>query len=209
MTSRPACADRFDPVDPNLDSELSRAGASRRLLIPAVAAGLILAAAGCSDGGGPRDGVLAARSTANDRDPHGRQGLTSTPLAELQGRNGLVLAIASARRDPGGYLTVRGALRNDGVERTVVPAELRGDELAVLRTGPSLAGATVVDFARRERYYVLRDTSGHPLTTTGLSTREAGESVNVFMQFPAPPASTTTVGFQLPLFDTANIKISG
>ncbi len=66
-----------------------------------------------------------------------------------------------------------------------------------------------MDFARGKRYYVLRDTDGRPLTTTGLSTLRAGESVHVFMQFPAPPASTTTVGFQLPLFDTANIKVSG
>ncbi|MFD7283650.1 hypothetical protein ACFV80_43335 [Streptomyces sp. NPDC059862] len=67
-----------------------------------------------------------------------------------------------------------------------------------------------MDFARSKRYYVLRDTDGNPLTTTGLSTlKVAGESVWVFMQFPVPPARTTTVGFQLPLFDTADIKISG
>ncbi|MFG2794154.1 hypothetical protein [Streptomyces sp. NPDC048419] len=92
---------------------------------------------------------------------------------------------------------------------TVVPAELRGDELAVYRTGPSLASATVVDFDHAKRYYVLRDSSRHPLTTTGLSTLKPGESVRVFMQFPAPPASTSTVGLQLPTFDTANIKIGG
>lgn len=90
----------------------------------------------------------------------------------------------------------------------MVPAELRGNELEVLRTGPSLGGATVVDFAQHKRYYVLRDTDGRPLTTTGLTTLKADESVHVFMRFPAPPMSTTTVGFQLPLFDTANINIS-
>ncbi|WP_406451401.1 hypothetical protein [Streptomyces sp. NBC_01622] len=120
------------------------------------------------------------------------------------------MTITSAERDPvAGYLTVRGNLKNDGAGTVVVPAELRGNELDVLRTGPSLGGATVVDFSQHKRYYVLRDTDGRPLTTTGLSTLKAGESVHVFMQFPAPPTSTTTIGFQLPLFDTANIKISG
>ncbi|WP_323183699.1 hypothetical protein [Streptomyces prunicolor] len=119
------------------------------------------------------------------------------------------MTITSAERNRAGCLTVSGDLKNDGASTAVVPAELRGNELDVLRTGPSLGGATVVDFAQRKRYYVLRDTDGRPLTTTGLSTLKVGESVHVFMQFPAPPTSTTTVGFQLPLFGTANIKISG
>ncbi|MET7685202.1 hypothetical protein [Streptomyces sp. NPDC005423] len=179
---------------------------TRRLLIPAVAVGLMLAAAGCTDDGTLRSGVMTAVSGSASRE---QQGLASTPLAELQGQNDLTLTITSAERDPAGYLTVRGDLRNDGSQPAVVPAELRGDELAVLKTGPSLAGATVTDFAQRKRYYVLRDTSGHPLTMTGLTTLKAGEDVDVFMQFPAPPASTTKVGFQLPLFDTATITISG
>ncbi|WP_346186460.1 hypothetical protein [Streptomyces osmaniensis] len=133
---------------------------------------------------------------------------TSAALAELQGRDGLPLIITSAERGPAGYLTVRGDLKNGAAETVVVPAELRGNERDVFRAGPS-AGATVVDFARSKRYYVLRDTDGRPLTTTGLSTLKAGERVHVFMQCPAPPASTTTVGFQLPQFDTANIQVSG
>jgi hypothetical protein len=181
----------------------------RQLLTPVLAAGLILGASGCAGGGNQDGGALATASATNGSAPRGKQGLAGTGLADLQGQNGLALTITSADRDPAGYLTVRGDLKNDGAQTAVVPAELRGDELAVLRTGPSLAGATVTDFVQRKRYYVLRDTSGHPLTTTGLSTLNAGESVHVFMQFPAPPASTTSVGFQLPLFDTATIKISG
>ncbi|MET7486738.1 hypothetical protein [Streptomyces sp. NPDC005538] len=128
----------------------------------------------------------------------------------MQGQGSLDLTITSAERDQAsGYLTVSGELNNDGAQTAVVPAELRGNELDVLRAGPSLGGATIVDFAQHKRYYVLRDTDGRPLTTTGLPILKAGESVHVFMQFPAPQTSTTTVGLQLPLFDTANITISG
>lgn len=181
----------------------------RRIAALAITAGLMLGAAACSYGSQQQDRALAAASDAGSSAPRPQEGRARAPLAELQGQNGLALTITSAERNPAGYLTVRGDLKNDGAELTVVPAELRGNELKVLRTGPSLAGATVVDFARSKRYYVLRDTDGRPLTTTGLSTLKAGESVRVFMQFPAPPASTTTVGFQLPLFETASIKISG
>ncbi|ALO10769.1 hypothetical protein AQF52_5175 [Streptomyces venezuelae] len=36
----------------------------------------------------------------------------------------------------------------------------------------------------------------------------AGKSAPVFMQFPAPPASTTEVSFQLPTFEPATLKLS-
>ncbi|MFD3842398.1 hypothetical protein ACFWWC_40050 [Streptomyces sp. NPDC058642] len=134
------------------------------------------------------------------------------PLAarrSLKAQNGLSLSLTSATRDRTGYLTIHATLRNNAQHTTVVPAELRGTERDVVKRGPSLAGATVTDFTQNKRYYVLRDTDHRPLTTTGLNTLKAGESVRVFMQFPAPPASTTTVGFHLPLFDTATIKITG
>ncbi|MCX5357240.1 hypothetical protein OG864_00360 [Streptomyces sp. NBC_00124] len=177
-----------------------------------ITVGLTLAVAGCSDSGGSTlpDRAVAAAQEGGSAVPRSQQERTAAPQAELAGRNGLVLTITVAERDrAAGYLTVRGDLTNNGPKTTAVPAALRGNEADILRTGSSLAGATVVDFSARKRYYVLRDTEDRPLTTTGLSSLEPGESARVFMQFPAPPPSTTTVGFHLPLFDTANITISG
>ncbi|MEU6260447.1 hypothetical protein [Streptomyces sp. NPDC047043] len=186
----------------------TRTSLGRSLAALTATAGLALGIAGCSQDSQQPDLTQAAAAHTSGSAPRAQQDQPSTPLAELQGQNGLTLTITSAEREAAGYLTVHGNLINDASETTVVPAELRGNELDILRTGPSLAGATLVDFTHSKRYYVLRDTTGHPLTTTGLSTLKAGENVRVFMQFPAPPASTTTVGFQLPLFDTANIKIA-
>ncbi|MDH6222710.1 hypothetical protein M2283_010062 [Streptomyces pseudovenezuelae] len=135
----------------------------KRLTALMITAGLAFGAVGCSGDGTQQDRALAAA-------PEDQLARTGSPLAELQGQNHLSLTITSAERDPAGYLTVRGDLKNDGSQVAVVPAELRGNELKVLRAGPSLAGATVVDFAQNKRYYVLRDTDGRPLTTTGLST---------------------------------------
>lgn len=78
----------------------------------------------------------------------------------------------------------------------------------MLKHGNSLGGATLVDAVGKKRYYVLRDTDGRPLTTTGLGIVSGGDSVEVFMQFPAPPASTTDVSFQLPTFEPATLKLS-
>lgn len=130
-------------------------------------------------------------------------------MAELKGVDGLLLQVTSAERDSGGFITVSGNLKNDGAKAVVIPAQTSGDETEIVKHGPSLGGATLVDAKSKKRYYTLRDTEGRPLTTTGLGTLEAGQSLPVFMQFPAPPTSTTEVTFQLPTFPSGTIQISG
>ncbi|MFI8424121.1 hypothetical protein [Streptomyces sp. NPDC085479] len=130
------------------------------------------------------------------------------PLVVAKGQDGFELAISSAVRDAGGFLTVKGTLRNTAAKGRAVPDAVRGNETEVLKHGTSLGGATLVDGLGKKRYYVLRDTDGRPLATSGLSIVPAGKSLEVFMQFPAPPASTTEVSFQLPTFEPATLKLS-
>jgi hypothetical protein len=130
-------------------------------------------------------------------------------MAELKGPDGILLQITSAERDSGGFVTVNGNLKNDGDKSAVIPSEIRGDETEILQHGTSFGGATLVDSKGKKRYYVLRDTDGRPLTTTGLTTIESGQTIPVFMQFPSPPSGTSDVTLQLPTFSTATIQISG
>ncbi|MFE4304541.1 hypothetical protein ACFRR6_00465 [Streptomyces sp. NPDC056891] len=129
-------------------------------------------------------------------------------LALLKGQEGFELTIHSAERDAGGFLTVKGVLKNSSEKSRAVPLAMRGDETEVLKHGNSLGGATLLDSVGKKRYYVLRDTDGRPLTTTGLSILPAGETAAVFLQFPAPPPATTEVSFQLPTFEPATLKLS-
>ncbi|MCW8384531.1 hypothetical protein [Streptomyces justiciae] len=133
----------------------------------------------------------------------------TTVLAELDGPAGLTLVLTAAERDQTGYLTLRGTLHNTSNALVTVPAQLRGTEDDIVQTSPSLAGATLIDFTHHKRYYVLRDTDGNPLTTIGLTRLKPHQKAEVFMQFPAPPATTSHVGFQMPLFDTTTITITG
>ncbi|MEU5319492.1 hypothetical protein AB0G67_22540 [Streptomyces sp. NPDC021056] len=185
--------------------------ARRGMVALTVAAGLALGVAGCGGGGDDdkKPEASASASKGSGSDPSAQEGQADTPLAELKGPDGLLLQVTSAERDAGGFVTVNGNLKNDGSETVVVPAGLRGDETEIIRHGRSLGGATLVDSASKKRYYVLRDTDGRPLTTTDLNSLKAGESAPVFMQFPAPPAETTEVTFQLPSFAAATITISG
>ncbi|MFC9591822.1 hypothetical protein ACFTUC_18800 [Streptomyces sp. NPDC056944] len=129
-------------------------------------------------------------------------------LAVLKGQKGLELTINTADRDRGGFLTVKGRLKNTSESASIIPAQMSGDETEVVKHGNSLGGATLVDSVGKKRYYVLRDTDGRPLTTSSLDSLGPGKSTAVFLQFPAPPASTTEVSFQLPTFEPATLKLS-
>ncbi|MFF1560374.1 hypothetical protein [Streptomyces sp. NPDC058279] len=146
----------------------------------------------------------AARSQA----PTGSAQPTPTEtLATVNGEAGMTLTVNSAVRDAGGFLTVSGQLKNTGGQPFASTAAWRGNELN--SSGASVAGVTLVDKLGKKRYYVLRDTDGRCLCTTGLTIIDPGQTVPFFAQFPAPPSTTTEVDFSLPTFATATVKISG
>jgi hypothetical protein len=184
--------------------------ARRGMVALTAAAALALGVAGCGGGGDDnKPDTSASASKGGGTTPSTQEGQSDTPLAELKGPNGLLLQITSAKRDTGGFVTVSGNLKNDGGKTLTLPAQLSGNETEIIRNGRSLGGATLVDSKGKKRYYVLRDTDGRPLTTTGITSVKSGDTVPVFMQFPAPPSDTSQVSFQLPMFASADIAISG
>ncbi|MCY0940693.1 hypothetical protein [Streptomyces antarcticus] len=180
----------------------------------AIAVVFALTLAGC--GGSGDDGKQkdpkqpSAPQSAAAGAPTPSKGQTSEPaevIATLNGEAGMALAINSVRRDPGGFLTVNGQIKNTGSQSYKDTVAWRGIELK--GTGESVAGATLVDKVGKKRYYVLRDTEARCLCTTGVSSVDAGQVIPFFAQFPAPPVSTSEVEFSLPTFATATVKISG
>ncbi|MFC8433193.1 hypothetical protein [Streptomyces sp. NPDC057253] len=185
------------------------AKARRGMVALTIAAGLAVGVAGCGSGGDDDKKPEASASASKGSSGASTQEGTDEPIAELKGEDGLTLQIDSVQRDSGGFLTVSGEMKNDGDKAARVSVRTAGDETEIIRHGSSLGGATLVDSKSKKRYYVLRDTDGRPLTTTGMPRIDAGASIPVFMQFPAPPAGTTSVDFQLPTFASATIQISG
>ncbi|MFF3926722.1 hypothetical protein [Streptomyces hirsutus] len=185
--------------------------AQRGMVALTVAAGLALGVAGCGGGGddGKSPEKSASASKGDGSAPSAQEGPTDQVQTELKGPGGLLLQVTSAERDAGGFVTVNGTLKNESDKTLTLPAQLSGNETEVIRNGQSLGGATLVDSKSKKRYYVLRDTEGRPLTTTGISRVKSGETVPVFMQFPSPPNETTEVTFQLPMFASGNITIAG
>lgn len=184
--------------------------ARKGMVAATVAAGLALGMAGCGGGDGDKkpDATTSA-SKGSGSNPSAQEGQSDEPLAELRGPDGLILDITSAERDSGGFVTVNADLKNDGSKTAIISSQLTGNETEIMKNGQSFGGATLVDSKGKKRYYVLRDTDGRPLTTTGITTIKAGDTKVVFMQFPAPPVTTTEVSFELPTFSVGTIKISG
>ncbi|MEU3774870.1 hypothetical protein AB0F11_17000 [Streptomyces sp. NPDC032472] len=179
----------------------------------AVAVALAITVAGCGvgDDSKPKAQDPSSKSQGDaPKSPAPSGSPKSAPtevLATVNGEAGMTLTVNKAARDAGGFLTLEGQLKNTGSAPYVNTAPWRGNELNA--SGVSVAGVTLVDKAGKKRYYVLRDTDGRCLCTTGLAIIEAGQSVPFFAQFPAPPAATAEVEMSLPTFATATIKISG
>ncbi|MFE9820034.1 hypothetical protein [Streptomyces sp. NBC_00236] len=198
---------------------IRRTTKSRRAVAAAsMAAVLTLVVTGCGgDDGGKTENSGSSSSAKPSGEDKGAGGDTAAgdqvdpnaKLAEVKGQGGLTLVINQVKRDSGGFLTVQGQIKNEG-DQSKNTAGWAGSESAVVAKNPnSVAGATLVDKVGKKRYYVLRDTDSNCLCTTGILPLQPGKETPVFMQFPAPPETSTEVDFTLPTFATASLKISG
>ncbi|WP_329453281.1 hypothetical protein OG894_42635 (plasmid) [Streptomyces sp. NBC_01724] len=201
-----------------------RRTARTRRVVAAVSltAALVLAVTACGsdDGGKTKDPVSSSSSSTPNKPSDGDKDTkedtsaednvdTNVKLAEARGEDGMLLVINQVKRDSGGFVTVQGELKNQG-DAAANPAHWSGNETEIVNKNlNSVGGATLVDKAGKKRYYILRDTEGRCLCTGGMTAVQPGSTLSVFMQFPAPPSTTTEVDLNLPTFATTSLKISG
>lgn len=186
----------------------------RALSTVAITAGLLVAVAGCGGGGDDDNKASSTGSsstpTAKNQGDDGKeqsQAPAADPvLAEVKA-GGLTLQVTSAARDEGGFVTVEGKVTN-GTGAPWVGADWRGDENELVKNGGSIAGASLLDTAGKKKYLVLRDTEGRCLCTRFTGGVGTGDTTEWFVQFPAPPESTTKVDFQVGSMPPASIEIT-
>ncbi|MFI6947286.1 hypothetical protein [Streptomyces sp. NPDC050422] len=198
---------------------IRRTAKSRRVVAAvSMAAALAFVVTGCGgDDGGKTKDAGSSSSKPSEGDKGSGSGDTAAgdkadpnaKLAEVKGRDGLLLIVNEVKRDTGGFITVSGEIKNTGTVQ-LNASGMEGAESAIVAKNPnSVAGATLVDKVGKKRYYVLRDTDSRCLCTTGMLSITPGQATPVFMQFPATPATNNEVDFTLPGFATASLKISG
>ncbi|MBQ0868343.1 hypothetical protein [Streptomyces sp. RK75] len=192
--------------------------ARRGMTAVALAAGLVLTAAGCG-GGGDGDDVKEPRPSEKAGDLQGGSGggdggesggsTGGEPLAKVRGGDDITLTVDSARRETGGFVTLTGKVTNGSGKAWVAPG-WEGDESELaLRNKLSVAGAKLVDQKGKKRYLVLRDTEGRCLCTSFGQPIQAGDSKTWYAQFPAPPKGNDKVEFQIADMPPADVTIGG
>ncbi|SFF46892.1 hypothetical protein SAMN05216251_11572 [Actinacidiphila alni] len=189
----------------------------RATIAVALAASAAITLTGCGGGGGgggnkggdkPSASATASKTSGAGADGGDTPSATPTQvLAQIKGEKDIEVTINSAVRDSGGFVTVQGVVTNNGTNIFNADSWV-GNETALSASGASVAGAVLVDEAGKKRYYVLRDTDGKCLCTMKLLSIQPKESRPFFAQFPAPPAATTQVDFELPTMPPAKITIS-
>ncbi|MET9562826.1 hypothetical protein [Streptomyces tauricus] len=178
----------------------------------AITTGLVLTVAGCGGGGDDEgsDKNTSSSSPAKNGEDDDKQSSESPSaqqiLAEVKS-GGLTLAVTSANRDEGGFVTVEGTVTNNS-GKSWVAADWRGDERELAGNGGSIAGASLVDQTGKKKYLVLRDTEGRCLCTRFTGGVQSGETTEWFAQFPAPPEDTAKVSFQVGSMPPASVEIS-
>ncbi|MFJ3146511.1 hypothetical protein [Streptomyces halstedii] len=185
--------------------------------VAAATATLAVVLAGCGGDGESGEGGSESKSSAapsssgqksEDSAPGEKEESQGQTLATIKGSNGVEVAINSATREAGGFVTVKGVVTN-GSNQAFSADGWQGAEQELMNNHASVAGASLVDQQGKKRYLILRDTDGKCLCTRFVGGIQAGVSAPFFAQFPAPPAETTEVDFQIPTMPTATIKISG
>ncbi|MFE0174510.1 hypothetical protein ACFWZ2_19515 [Streptomyces sp. NPDC059002] len=188
--------------------------ARRAMTAVAVTTGLVLTVAGCGGGDGgegkPDKSKPSAPSDKKDGGDDERK-QSDAPSADkilAESKDGdISVAITSAQRDGGGFITVSGTVTNNG-SQSWMGANWASDERELRSNGGSLSGASLVDAEGKKKYLVLRDTSGRCLCTKFNGRVRQGESASWFAQFPAPPEGTSKVNFQVGAMPPAPIEIS-
>jgi hypothetical protein len=185
----------------------------RAMAVVAVSTGLLLTVSGCGGGDGgdkPKAGSSSSQSDKGGGDDAQQASPTASQdqvLAEVKGENGITLTVTSAKRDQGGFVTIEGTVTNN-TDNAWVAADWRGDERELSKNGASIAGASLIDQKGKKKYLILRDTSGRCLCTQFTGGVSQGATTQWFAQFPAPPADTTAVDFQVGSMPPASIEIS-
>lgn len=177
---------------------------------------LALTACSADDTSAPqKDRASESRSGAPEPEQPSAPDHTTAPddvgdrvLAQVTGRDSIVLTVTRVERSGSGKsVTVSATLKNTGTKGFFGISAYGGTDALIKRRMQSLAGATLTDTAHNMRYYVLRDTAGGCLCSTALRALDAGETVPVYAQFPAPPASVRSVDFQMPTFPNATLPL--
>jgi hypothetical protein len=181
-------------------------------LLVSISLAAALAVTGCSNKEAPPAPAAAPTSAAPAQPPAAPAAATpvapapsSTPaVATADGETpGIKAEIQELKRNSGGTVTLKLTLVN-GSSKDLGFGYDFGDPDHHIKDHSSVGGISLIDAVNKKKYLVARDSEDTCLCSRGLNQVSAGERLNVWAKFPAPPDDVQKINVSIPHFSPAD-----
>jgi len=112
---------------------------------------------------------------------------------------GAKAVVTELKRTSGGTVSLKLTLVNGSSKRLGFGYDF-ADKDHEIRDHATVGGIQLIDEANKKKYFVVRDTEGKCVCSSGMHDLAAGESVNVWARFPAPPDDVQKISVVVPHF---------
>jgi hypothetical protein len=116
---------------------------------------------------------------------------------------GIKAEIQELKRNSGGTVTLKLTLIN-GSSKDLGFGYDFGDSDHHIKDFASVGGISLIDAVNKKKYLVARDSEDTCLCSRGVNSVAAGERLNVWAKFPAPPDDVQKINVSIPHFSPAD-----
>lgn len=126
---------------------------------------------------------------------------TTGAIAGTDGeKSGTHIDITELKRMSGGTLNLKLVLSNNGSDKLSVAGDWLGDNQVSRNSYRDVSGIHLIDPTNKKKYFVVTDTDKNCLCSKNIEDVAAGQKVNLWAKFPAPPSEVTKVTIEIPHF---------
>jgi len=126
---------------------------------------------------------------------------TSGAVASTEGeRSGARVDVTELKRTSGGTVNLKFTITNGGSDSFSTASSYFGDNAISADNYRDVSGVHLVDPVNKKKYFVVVDSDRKCLCSKELPDIKAGEKINVWAKFPAPPPEVTKVTIEIPHF---------
>jgi hypothetical protein len=115
-------------------------------------------------------------------------------------KTGARIDVTELKRTSGGTVNLKFTITNGGSETFGTHSEYFGDSSVSADHYRDLSGVHLVDPVNKKKYFVVVDSDRKCLCSKEIPDVKAGEKINVWAKFPAPPPEVTKVTIEIPHF---------
>ena len=108
--------------------------------------------------------------------------------------------ITELKRTSGGTVNLKLVLSNNGSEKLNLAGDWLGDTHVSRDSYRDISGVHLIDGANKKKYFVVTDSERSCVCSKNIEQVPAGEKVNLWAKFPAPPPEVTKVTIEIPHF---------